>query len=306
MLKKDFWDLTDKPQTKTKLKILKDYLNAWAIIFAKQKWCNSFYFVDCFAGRGKYNNDNQKDIIDGSPIIALNISKNIKEKYGKEMNCFFVEKDPEVFSELQKLTNQFQNQGIKFECIEGDINNKIKNILDVIPKGVPIFFFMDPSGIDIKRNTVELILAKSNIKEFLINYIQKGVERCYAFGKKYKEDLPLDIHKRAVSNLQKIQDVFGQDWERLSEDQKDNLKLFLNPVIEYNKIAEERNRLDAKIIDIYYNKNRNKYYLIFLSRNSVANKIIEDIYIGVKAGGTLFDSLPTEEKKKLFQGKFEI
>jgi three-Cys-motif partner protein len=306
MTKNDFWDLSDKPQTKTKLKILKDYLSTWAIIFANQDWCNSFYFIDCFAGRGKYNNDNQENIIDGSPLIALNISRNIKEKYGKEMVCIFVEKDPKVFNELQTFTAPFKSQGINFECIEGDINDKIKDVLDLIPKGFPIFFFMDPGGIDIKRDTMGIMLTKPNIKEFLINYIQKGVERCYAFGKKYEEDLPLDIHKRAVANLQRIQEVFGDDWKCLSENQKDNLRLFLNPVIRYNKIAEIKNRLNAKIIDIYYNRNRNKYYLIFLSRNAAASKIIEDIYIKVKTGGTLLENLPAQEKKKIFQRKFEI
>lgn len=235
MTKNDFWDLTNKPQTKTKLKILKNYLSAWAIIFAKQKWCNSFYYVDCFAGRGKYHNDGKENIIDGSPLIALNIAKNILLKYGKEMRCIFVEEEPKNFRDLKKFCSAFNEDVPQFECIGGDINSKIKEALDLIPRGSPIFFFIDPSGIDIKRESMELMLNKNNIKEFLINYIQKGVERCYAFGKKSEEDLPLDIHKKAVSNLRRIQDFFGSDWKCLSENQKNNLKLFLNPVLDYNE-----------------------------------------------------------------------
>jgi len=306
MSKNYFWDLTDKPQTKTKLKILKDYLNAWAIIFANQKWCNSFYFIDCFAGRGKYHDDGKKNAIDGSPLIALNIAKNIRLRYKREMNCFFIEKEPKIFKDLQDFCSVFQNQGIKFECIEGDINNKIKDVLCLIPKGSPIFFFIDPGGIDIKRETMELMLTKPNIKEFLINYIQKGVERCYGVGKKIEEDLPLNIHKKVIGNLKRIQDFFGSDWQYLSENQKNNLKLFLNPIIEYNKKSVKKNQLSAKVIDIFYNKNRNKYHLIFLSRNPAANKIIENIYIKTKTAGTLFESLPPAEKNRLFQGKFDF
>ena len=74
----------------------------------------------------------------------------------------------------------------------------------------------------------------------------------------------------------------------------------------FNKNSSPKNQLKAKVIDIYYNKNRNKYYLIFLSRNKRASKIIDDIYKKVKLDGTLFSILPTKEKEKMFQGKFDI
>ena len=203
----DFWDLTDKPQTKTKLQILKDYLNAWAIIFARQKWCDEMYYVDCCAGRGKYHNNGQKDIIDGSPLVALNIAKYVKDIYKKKMNCLFIESDQKVFNDLQKFAASFKDEKIQFECLLGDINNNIDEVLSKIPDKVPIFFFIDPSGIDIKRDTLEKMLNKNNIKEFLINYIQKGVERCQAFGEKCEDDtLPIKIHKMAISNLRRVQD----------------------------------------------------------------------------------------------------
>ncbi|MCX6813391.1 MAG: three-Cys-motif partner protein TcmP [Candidatus Azambacteria bacterium] len=82
---KDFWNITNKPQTKTKLKILEDYLHAWAKILAKQSWCHEMYFVDCFAGRGKYHNEGKEDSVLGSPLIALEVAKLVKEKYNKDI-----------------------------------------------------------------------------------------------------------------------------------------------------------------------------------------------------------------------------
>ena len=236
MAKKDFWDLTNKPQTKTKLNILNNYLSAWAKIFGKQDWCKSIYYIDCFAGRGKYHNDGGLNVIDGSPLIALKIAKIFKEKYNKKLVCYFAENDVEVFNELQNFTDVFKTN-VDFECTQGDINDVIDNVLTKIPRGNPVFFFLDPKGINIKRETLEKMLAIPNIKEFLINYIQKGVERCYAFGKKFDEDLPIDIQKRAVSNLKRIQDFFGSDWQYLTDDEKRNLKVYLNVIVSYNKIV---------------------------------------------------------------------
>lgn len=303
---KDFWDLTNKPQTKIKLKILKDYLSAWAKIFANQKWYNKIYYIDCFAGRGKYHDNGINDTIDGSPLIALNIARQIKEKYKKEMICYFIEENKLVFDELVNFTAPYKNEGLKLLNLKGDINNLIEKILLEIPRGAPVFFFIDPEGINIKRETIEKILAIHNIKELLINYIHKGVERCLAFGIKSEEDLPLHIHKRAVGNLKRIKDFFGSDWDLLNTNEKSNLRTYLNVILEYNKSALEKNQLGAKVIDICYNKNRNKYYLIFLSRNKTANNIIEDIYRKVKVDGTLFKNLPAKEIKKMFQDSFDI
>jgi len=305
MAKNNFWDLTNKPQTKIKLNILKDYLSAWAIIFANQVWCKKVYYIDCCAGRGKYHDQGQKDVIDGSPLIALNIAKEIKTKRGLNVVCLFIEKEPKVFIELENFIKPFKSE-TEFEVIEGDINKKIDDVLNKIPDKVPVFFFIDPEGIGIKKETIRKILQKSNIKEFLITYIQKGVERCLGFGMKILTDLPININKKAISNLRKVEDFFGTDWTHLSKNQRENLKKYLNVFIEYNNDVDEKNKLKSRTIDILYNRGRNKYHLIFISRNNKALKIIEDIFAKIKLNGTLFTSLPYKERRKMFQGKFDI
>lgn len=306
MAKNNYWDLTNKPQTKIKLNILWNYLNAWAKIFAKRKYCKKLYYVDCFAGRGKYHNEGQKNVIDGSPLIALNIAENIKRKYGREMTCFFVEEDAKVFRDLQRFIKQFTTK-IEIYPVKGDVNKKIDKVLTQIPndRWSPIFFFIDPSGIDIKSESIEKMLNKINIKEFLITYIQKGVERCLGFGSK-AEILPIDIQKGAISNLKRVEDFFGTSWKNLSKNEKENLKRYLDVFVKYNQNMDTKDKLKFRIIDIFYNRGRSKYYLIFISRNDTALKIIGDIYIKIKADGTLFNILPLSEKKKMFHREFEI
>jgi|GEM_PF-5568838 len=307
MLKKNFWDITNKPQTKTKLKILKDYVAAWAIILSKQSWCNEMYFIDCFAGRGKYNNEGIKDSVAGSPLIVLEIAKFVKEKYNKVLKCIFIEEDKQIYLDLEKFVAPYIKEGFDVKCINGDINKKIDDILPIISGRTPVFFFIDPEGINISRDMLVKMLSIPNVaKEFFINYICKGVERCFAFGKKCGEDLPIDIQKKAIGNLRRIQDFFGDDWKFLSDKEKGNLKVYLNIFADYNDKVVENHKLGAKVIDICYNKGRNKYYLIFLSRNKGAKSIIEDIFSKVKLDGTLFQSLPKKDKDKMLQGSFDI
>jgi len=303
---KDYWDLIDKPQTRTKLNILKDYLNAWAKIFVNQRKCKKLYYVDCFAGRGKYHYKDQKNAIDGSPLIGINVAKEIKTKYGREMTCFFIERDSGVFRNLQSFVEPLSTK-VQVQTIKGDINEKIDEVLTQIPdnRWSPIFFFVDPSGINIKSESIKKMLKRSNIKEFLITYIQKGVERCLGFGSK-TITLPLDVQGRAISNLKRVEDFFGTSWENLTKNEKENLKQYLNVFIEYNKTRSAEDKLQFRVIDIFYNRGRNKYYLIFVSRNKTALKIIEDIYTKIKTKGTLFYALPPPEKKKIFGKGFDV
>jgi three-Cys-motif partner protein len=307
MKNKNFWDITDKPQTKTKLKILNDYLSAWAKILARQSWCNEIYYIDCFAGRGKYNNDGVENSVIGSPLIALEVASIVKEKYGKTLKCIFIEADKKVFFELEKFVKPYVEKGFEIKLYNGDINEKIDDILPIISGRSPIFFFIDPDGISISREMLTKALNIPNVaKEFLINYICKGVERCWAFGKKCDDKLPIDIQKMAISNLRRIKTFFGDDWKKLTSEERENLRIYLNVVADHNDKKIEKHRLGAKIIDICYNSGRNKYYLIFLSRNLGAKGIIEDIYRKIKLDGTLFQNLPKKEQSKMLQGQFDL
>jgi three-Cys-motif partner protein len=80
--KKDLWDISNRPSTRTKLEILKKVFDVWLIIWNKQNWvANEWYVVDLFAGRGKYI-----DGSNGSPLIFL---ENIAFRDKKFLNSQF-------------------------------------------------------------------------------------------------------------------------------------------------------------------------------------------------------------------------
>lgn len=84
MPKNDYWDLTNRPHTKLKLEIYKKYLDAWSVIFLTQKYYEEVYIIDCFAGRGRYQENG--NLVDGSPLIAVKAAKKFQDTFNNKGN----------------------------------------------------------------------------------------------------------------------------------------------------------------------------------------------------------------------------
>src|SRR4030042_2629236 len=184
MSQKNYWDLTNRPYTKLKLRILKEYLQAWASIIFNQafthKWSKwqDVYYVDCFCGRGKYHNNGKENIIKGSPLIALECAENFQTKYnGIRMHCLFVEISSKSCARLKKFCEPYRSK-VDYKIFnEKDFNQELPNILNII-NGHPAFFFIDPDGIkELKKENLKKIVARNVATDLLINYIKGGVER---------------------------------------------------------------------------------------------------------------------------------
>ena len=86
---KDAWDITKRPHTRTKLRMLRKIFDIWLTIWNgpnQQKWVSKeWYILDLFAGRGWH--DDKKKEVSGSPLIFLEeIIK--QEKKLKKMAMF--------------------------------------------------------------------------------------------------------------------------------------------------------------------------------------------------------------------------
>jgi len=152
MSKTDFWDLTNRPYTQLKLRILKDYLREWVKIFfstaSKHKnWSGyqDIYYIDCFAGRGKYHYNGKKDVIDGSPLIALKHALHFQrdQRYqGVKLHCIFIESDKSNSSCLEKFCEPYKKE-VDIEIYkESDFNKVIPDIINKINYH-PALFFID-------------------------------------------------------------------------------------------------------------------------------------------------------------------
>jgi len=74
--------------TKVKHEILQKYLKGW--VFHLGRFHDRICFYDCFAGRGEYENNGDRN--PGSPILALRLFKEIEKNF-KNATLIFIEKN---------------------------------------------------------------------------------------------------------------------------------------------------------------------------------------------------------------------
>lgn len=139
-----------KGQTEVKHEILKKYLNPWLMKITEIS--PTVRYIDGFAGWGRY-----EDGSPGSPIIAMNVAKNIIEgDYGRinsklyKFNCSFVEDDDTNFEDLLREVNEKLDEcpdEIGADCHNTEFEEFAEQFLkDNENAADPSFIFIDPFG----------------------------------------------------------------------------------------------------------------------------------------------------------------
>jgi len=136
-----------REHTRVKHILLRKYLKAWIPILGR--WNPKICYFDGFAGRGEYIDGTL-----GSPLIALEVADKLSNYFGK-LNCYFVEKDPENFGNLERVLEREKARIQNWNKIDvWKENDEFANVIDEIFKGLekegsilaPAFFFIDPFG----------------------------------------------------------------------------------------------------------------------------------------------------------------
>lgn len=293
MSKKDFWNITRRPYTQLKLQILDEYINVWAKIFFNKAAANptwkswqKIYYIDCFAGRGRYHKDENRDSVQGSPILALECAlrlQSIDKFHGITMKCIFVES---VKNTVQMLENFCEPYNGKVEFAIHSAKN-FNNVLPDILKEVgahPAFFFIDPDGIkELKRESVEKIVSRSGPTDVLLNYIKGGVERIVGVAKKDSVEYfdRRELEKR-VKIIKCLTDFYGLGvFSKLDLSERERLQEWTDSILKSSSLKE------VAVFDMpYFHKSDNIYYLLFASREPVAKKVMSEIF--KKAKGSTY------------------
>lgn len=284
----DIWDITNRQQTQIKLEILRKYLKAWAIVIGS--YFPTAYFVDCFAGRGKYHLEGQKDNISGSPMIGLETSlkvEKIKQKKGIkfDLKIIAVEPDKNNLAHLKKFAKQTDPKfETKLELFGTEFSKAIPGIINKI-SNVPAFFFIDPYGIKgIRKNTLDLIINRSGSTEIFLNYMKMGVQRIKGQYKNitHKND---KIRIMAVKTISHMSNLFG-DMSWLGKDDKKLLKHFVERVFSNNY------RFILNFNVPYPDRSGTIYSLLFATNYDCAEKIMKNIMTKKLLEGTLFEKCP--------------
>lgn len=150
-----------KEVSKAKHRILKKYFPAWATILGS--WHSTLAYVDCFAGAGRYAGGEE-----GSPLIILNECREIVHNKSFGIVAIFVEKDVATANTLRSQIPEDLPDKVKAFVLNEDAHNFVQELLNVLPEGMPAFFFIDPYGHPLTIPVMNQILSRHRT-EILLN-----------------------------------------------------------------------------------------------------------------------------------------
>lgn len=299
---KNYWNLTGRPHTERKLVILDKYIRAWAKILFKQweehksfKYFKKIYYVDCFAGRGKYHKGGKVDNIDGSPLIGLKCAVQLQQEFNNqvELNCIFIEKDPQNSTKLESFCKPFSK---KVNCKiykNSDVNKIISDIVKKIGTNAA-FFFIDPYRLsELDCETIKTIVKKKGAKDIIVNYVC-GAKRVVGAIKAMIEKG--EITDKTYKLIQSIEKFHTLPVLKKCLNKTDREKLEL-----WSKTIFDETDLKHRVIYEMMSSSKKEavYYLLFASRKQVAKKIMKDIF-------EKEDMVEYDGQTRLFPRSFDI
>ncbi len=288
MDKNKWWDI--KPNTQTKLQMLREIFNIWLTIWNAQKWvAKEWYILDLFAGRGWYDDNGEE--ISGSPFIFLEEiwSQETKLRNNNiKIKLFFVEKNKNNFNKLEKRISKFKESYpqikdiVEIDLYNEDCNKKTEEIIKQIvnsPKN-PLFLCIDPWGINIKKETIKSYLSLFNPIDIFFNYSKEGERRTQGIAIKALKS------QKEIKTTKSLKEFLGKDVDYETREE-------LNLLQDYVKTLFIANMYHVTGFDMEYSNRKDTiYYLLFASRNeTITNKIVKGIYEKYKekiTGPTLF------------------
>lgn len=155
-----------------KLECIENYLRSFLTVMRQQDWADLWY-VDAFSGSGiqrfpeKDAGDSLFDEYDsgivsfteGSSLRAIKLTSEFERKGSRGFDHFvFIEKNPSKLVELRELlTSHFPDQIKKCHFEQGDVNERLPEVLGQIPwlrngRGVT---FIDPCAMQMKWSTLQ-------------------------------------------------------------------------------------------------------------------------------------------------------
>ena len=278
------------------------------------------YYVDCFAGKGRFDDNNP-----GSPIIALEaLEKSINQSSSSQAResvetCFIELHHAE---DLRKNLNTYNNAGLVTEIVSGRFEDNIRNKLQD-KKGHNVFLYIDPYGIEALDSHLFDEFRTYGFKTFemLINFNSFGFFRdaCSAMRVNVPEDdkafqgldelveyEPTEVNDSEQSQKLLSRIAGGDYWKAIVQDYRD--KLIDGYQAEKRLSTEYKNRLKQEytyVLDMpirIKKENRPKYRMIhvcdhddgcyLMAENMQRRK--DELFINIQQNGqlSLFDQSP--------------
>lgn len=175
------------------------YVGQYMTIFARgmsKSWPRRVY-VDLFAGPGMCVTRGTDDFFDGSPLIALQ---------RPFTDHIYVDLDPVATESLERRVSSWRNERA-VHVIQGDCNDAIDRVIELIPKNAIVFAFIDPTNWQIRFETVRKLCADRRV-DILLTF-QVGMLK----------------RNRMVPSMKKVDAFFGTTTWRPALDSGEQAKL---------------------------------------------------------------------------------
>jgi three-Cys-motif partner protein len=265
------------PWTARKLELLEKYLSAYTRILTTRNWCTGVHYIDAFAGASVHVDRETRELLDGSPRIALKVEPPFNR-------LIFIEKNEERVKCLNALRDEYPDRRI--EVRPGDCNDILPQIFAQIPGDQRAFLLLDPYNLGVRWETIE---AASEAGEQRGSRFYKTIEIMINFclhdaNRNVVRSRPEDMDPHQTERLTQVWG--GENWKQAVY--APDLTLF-GP--EDVKVKDVPNRLSAgfraRLEQVYEHvsdyvimrnaRNAPQYSLILASHVGVAQKIMNDI-----------------------------
>ena len=244
------------PWSRWKHEILINYLKVMPAVLRSY---GLIYYVDGFAGPGRYEDDG----VEGSPLIAAKHAKGLSYSHrGYDLRCINVEFDPGVFEDLECATKPYADYVDNFH---GSFSKFVPEILQRIGDQ-PTLFFLDPIGIvDLTWESLIPVFQRLPITELLIRFDAQTASRLTGEGRY--------LHKSFNSVLGEADSDYWTryvaDFTMRPFDKKSRLtRAYEDKLREYFEFVAR--------IPIRSSDNQLKYYLLFATRSLKGIKVMND------------------------------
>jgi three-Cys-motif partner protein len=250
--------------TKEKLYYLERYMEVFNSSM-KDKWPKRAY-IELFAGPGFGIVRNSGQIINGSPLLAIEQAV----PFGRYI---FVDINTDALSALEKRVKQLK-PGADVKLIHRDCNSSTNEIRTSIDSSYLILTFIDPTSMQAKFSTIQN-LTQGLRMDLIINFPLQAINRSYTYA--------------LQGYNQKYDDFFGtNEWRSILTGPSDFrsigarlLDLYKNQLrsIGYGQINDLTDNQSSEFGDILVRgpKNIPLYYLVFAGKHRIAYKFWNEI-----------------------------
>jgi three-Cys-motif partner protein len=287
------WDAD--PHTIAKIAILKGYLNAWFRVLGKSRKNQVIFYIDGFAGPGRYRNHPE-----GSPIAVLKAAEGAIRSLGADfiasrLHCAFIESHGERFKVLSAAVAPYEgNPQIAITKKNCEFSDGIAEIRKEFPGSFlgegPLFVFADPfGGTGIPFQTFEDCM-QGDTAELLINLDADGIGRIFSAANNKRRDAQLT-------------ELFGGEYWREELTTGGDLKKLSVQILDLYK----KRLLTLRGVRFVWSfamrgkKDALNYYLVFATKHPLGMEKMKEAMKAIDRTGTYSFSDAHAEQQVLFR-----